>query len=398
MNSVIILKILFVSVFLFWTLYNLPAFFVGLKRYAKIGNRRNADDPPDPPDDYQPKVSIVVPVKNEENVIERLLKALINLSYPKKEIIIVEDGSTDKTSRICRRYAENHPSLIKCYHKNPSHGKPSAINYAAKRVEGEIIAVYDADTVFEPDVLQQIVPHFQDPEIGAVQGEVYTLNPHENLITKLSVLNDFLVHVHQLGKDRLGLFVTCLGTHMYIRRKVLKELGYWDPKSLGEDLELAVRLTKRGYKMKYAPIRAGVEAPAKLGVFIKQRLRWFKGYIQATGKHLNLLRSLNRKSFDAQLTLLLPMMLTLSLLGYVFSIYGAINPAESQIEQTIGTVLLLLSLFTPVGIVFANPKSAIYAPLLYLNWVLMASISTFAFLHALLRRPLEWTKTEKTGK
>jgi len=391
MNSVIALKILFVSIFLFWTLCNLPAFFIGLKRHTKI--RKRGDDP-DPPDDYQPKVSIVVPAKNEEKVVERLLKVLVNMTYPKKEILIVEDGSTDKTSQICRRYAENHPSLIKLYQKNPSHGKPSAINYAVKRATGEIIAVYDADTVIEPDVLQQIVPHFKDPKIGAVQGELYTLNPDENLITKLSVLNDFLIHVDQLGKDRLGLFVTCLGTHMYVRRSVLEELDYWDPQALGEDLELSVRLTKRGYKVKYVPVRAGVETPAKLRDFIRQRLRWFRGYIQTTGKHLNLLGSLNRKSFDAQLTLLLPMMLTLGLLGYVFGICGV---AGSQIEQTIGITLLLLSLSTPVAMVVVNPRSVVYAPLLYLNWVLMASISTLAHFHALLRRPLEWKKTEKSG-
>ena len=64
----------------------------------------------------------------------------------------------------------------------------------------------------------------------------------------------------------------------------------------------------------------------------------------------------------------------------------------------IGTTLLLLSLSTTVAIVVANPKSAIYAPLLYVNWALMASISTVAHIHALLRRPLEWTKTEKSGK
>lgn len=390
MNGVIAFKILFESIFLFWTLYNLPAFFVGLKRYTKTRKRGDVD----PPDDYQPKVSIIVPVKNEESVIERLLRVLVNLSYPKKEIILVEDGSTDKTSQICRRYAENHPSLIKCYKKNPSHGKPSAINYAAKRATGEIIAVYDADTVLEPDVLERIVPHFGDPKVGAVQGEVYTLNPHENLITKLSVLNDFLIHVTQLGKDRLGLFVACLGTHTYVKRSVLEELGYWDSQALVEDLELSVRLTERGYKIKYVPIRVGVEAPAKLRTFIRQRLRWFRGYIQATGKHLNLLRSPNRKSFDAQLTLLLPMMLTLGLLGYALGICGV---AGSQIEQTISTILLLLNLCMVAMMVVVNPKSTIYAPLLYLNWVLMASISTVAHLLALLRRPLEWTKTEKSG-
>lgn len=396
MDVVLILKVAFLSIFLFWVFYNMPAFFFGLKLGVKI--RKRGDMDPDPPSDCQPKVSIIVPVKNEEKVVERLLKALVNLTYPEKEVIIVEDGSTDNTSQICRRYAEDYPSLIKFYHKNPSHGKPSAINYAARKATGEIIAVYDADTVIEPDALQQIVPHFTDPKVGAVQGEVYTLNPDENLITKLSVLNDFLIHVQQLGKDKLGLFVTCLGTHMYVRRSVLEELNYWDPQALAEDLELSVRLTKKGYKVKYVPVKAGVEAPAKLKTFIRQRLRWFRGYIQAAGKHLNLLGHLNREAFDAQLTLLLPMMLTLSLLGYAVGIYGAFNPASgSQIEQTIGAALLLLSLCSPAAMIAANPKSAAYAPLLYLNWILMASISTLAYLHAMLRKPLEWKKTEKTG-
>jgi len=392
MDFITALKIFFISVFFSWTVYNLPAFFAGLKRYAKI--RKGGEDP-DPPSDYQPKVSIIVPAKNEEKVIGRFLGALVNLTYPEKEIILVEDGSTDKTREICMWYAENYPSLIKFRHKNPSYGKPSTINYAAKMATGEIIAVYDADTVVEPDVLERIVPHFKDSEVGAVQGEVYTLNPDESFVTKLSVLNDFLVHVGQLGKDRLGLFVTSLGTHIYFRRSLLEELGYWDPQSLTEDLEISVRMAKKGYNVKYVPVRAGVEAPAKLRAFVKQRLRWFRGYIQATRKHLNLLRFLNRRTFDAQFTLLLPMMLTLNLVGYVFGICGVV--AGSQIEQALGIALLLVSLSSPVAMVAVNPRSAVYAPLLYLNWILMASISTLAYFYALLRKPLEWTKTEKSG-
>src|SRR3990170_2780591 len=116
----------------FWVTYNLPPIVLGFKQWSSIKKQRRKDlnnsDPPDPPEDFQPKVSIIVPVKNEENVIERLLKALVNLAYQNKEIILIEDGSTDRTPMICRKWMETYPTLIKYYHNNDSDRKPLAIN------------------------------------------------------------------------------------------------------------------------------------------------------------------------------------------------------------------------------------------------------------------------------
>jgi cellulose synthase/poly-beta-1,6-N-acetylglucosamine synthase-like glycosyltransferase len=390
MNGFFELRIVLVSVFFFWTLYNIPIFLTGLKRYKNTGESKDNVFY----DYYQPKVSIIVPVKNEDKVIGRLLESLVKLTYTKKEVIIVEDGSSDNTVSICRQYAEKYPSLIKFYHRRISSGKPSAINHAVKTATGEIIAIYDADTIIEPDVLEKIIPYFKDEDVAAVQGELYTVNPDDSLITKVSVLNDFLTHVQQLGKEKLGLFIASLGTHTYFRRKSLEELGFWDSNALVEDLEISVRLARRGYKIRYVPVKAGIEVPAKLSPFIRQRLRWFRGHIQTAGKHKNLLRSLSRKSIDAQLTLLIPLVLPLSLLGYITGILGIVG---SQTEQVIGTVILLVSISTPLTVATADPKSFTYAPLLYLNWLLIAFISMVACLYAALRRPLKWTKTEKSG-
>jgi len=382
-----------------WLFYNIPAFIVGFTQWIKNKKRREENpETVDPPDNYQPKISIIVPVKNEQNVIERLLNALVNLDYPQKEILLIEDGSTDKTPQICQKWAKKHPSLIKCLHNSTSNGKPSAINLAAKEATGEIIAVYDADTILEPATLKKIIPHFKDPNVAAVQGELRTVNPDESLITRLSVLNDFVVNIQQLGKDRLNIFVPLLGTNQYIRRNVLEEVGYWDSEALSEDTEISVRLAKRGYKVKYVPGTAGVEAPAKLRVFLFQRMKWLRGYTQAVMKHKDMIRTLNRKTLDTYLTLIFPIMLILGLVGYVGALYSIVQtPTAIPILQIIGIALLALNLLTPVMFVSANPRNAIYVPLIYFDWILLASVSLYVHIRALLGKPQKWTKTPKSG-
>jgi cellulose synthase/poly-beta-1,6-N-acetylglucosamine synthase-like glycosyltransferase len=387
-----------------WVAYNIPAVVVGLKEWIRIKRGRYCflSNKEHPPKDYQPKVSIIVPVKNEEKVVERLLKTLLNLKYQNKEIIIIEDGSTDKTPQICREWADKYPSLIKYYRNGVSNGKPSAINYAAKKATGEIIAVYDADTILETDTLERVVLHFRDPKVAAVQGELETLNPDENAITRLSVLNDFIVNIQQLGRNRLNLFVPLLGTNQYIRRSVLEELGYWDSDALSEDTEISLRLARKGYKVKYVPVKAMVEAPARLKFFVMQRMKWLRGYTQAAMKHMDFVKNPNWKILDAQLMLLFPLMLIVGLVGYVIAIYGAINFGVAQaygipIVQVLGMVLLLLNLLTSAMVVAANPKNAVYVPLLYLDWILLASISLYVHVRALLRKPQRWTRTPKSG-
>jgi len=395
--SIILLTIVLLSSL--WLFYNTPAFIIGFNQWIK--NKKRKDENPgttDPPDDYQPKVSIIVPVKSEEKVIERLIKALVNLDYPEREIILVEDGSTDKTPQICQEWAEKHHSLIKYLHINTSNGKPSAINSAAKEATGEIIAVYDADTILEPTTLKKIIPHFKDPSVAAVQGELRTVNPDESVITRLSVLNDFVVNIQQLGKDKLNIFVPLLGTNQYIRRNVLEAVGYWDSEALSEDTEISVRLAKRGYKVKYVPGTTGVEAPAKLRVFLNQRMKWLRGYTQAVMKHKGMLKNLNRKTLDAYLTLIFPIMLILGLVGYIGALFSIVQaPTVVPILQIIGIALLVLNLLTPAMFISTNAKNAIYVPLFYLDWILLALVSLYVHLRALLGKPQKWTKTPKSG-
>lgn len=393
-----------------WVVYNIPPVIMGFLIWRLNKIQRTKQTEPigsiDPPNDFHPRVSIVVPVQNEENVIERLLARLVSITYDNKEIILVEDGSTDRTPSICSHWVEEYPKLIKCIRNPKSNGKPTAINLAAKEATGEIVALYDADTVVEPDILEKIVPHFHDVNTMAVQGELESLNPDESTITRLSVLNDFIVNLQQLGRDRLNLFVPLLGTNQYVRHGILKEVGYWDPDALSEDTEISVKLARKGYKVKYVPVKAQVEAPARLRIFVRQRMKWLRGYTQAAKKHAGFVRHPNWRTLDAQIMLLFPLMLIIGLAGYVATIYGAIYGAINTnavqgyampILSILGIALLVLNLLSSAIVVASNPKNAVYVLLLYVDWVVLASVSFYVHLRALLRRPQSWTRTPKSG-
>jgi len=131
-------------------------------------------------------------------------------------------------------------------------------------------------------------------------------------------------------------------------------------------------------------------------------MKWLRGYTQAAWKHISFVREPNWKTLDAQLMLLFPLMLIIGLIGYMMAIYGAINSSTVQtygtpILQILGVILLVLNLFSSAMVVAANPKNAIYVPLLYLDWILLASVSLYVHIKALLRIPQKWTKTPKSG-
>jgi len=386
-----------------WVSYNMPPVIVGFRRWNAIMKQHGKDDKADDSSnplavDPQPKVSIIVPVKNEAEVVDRLLRRLVSLSYGNKEIILVEDGSADNSLQICTQWAEKCPSFVKCLHNEESNGKPMAISSAARKATGDIVAVYDADTIVETDILERIIPHFNDPNVAAVQGELKTLNPDENAITRLSVINDFIVNLQQLGRDRLDLFIPLLGTNQYFRRSVLEKLEYWDPNALSEDTEISVRLMRRGYKTSYVAVEAMVEAPAKLKVFLKQRMKWLRGYTQALAKHRGMLGNPNRHTLDACLTLIFPLMLVLGLVGYAVALYGVFQePTNIPILQIIGIALVISNLLIPTLLVTSNPRNAIYVPLIYLDWILLAAVSLYVHVLALFGKTQKWTRTPKTG-
>jgi len=390
---------------LLWAVYHVPILFVGIRRRFGDIDRKNVKVIR-----RLPKFSLIVPAKDEEAVISRCLEALLSLDYPrgKIEIIIVDGDSRDATLEICLRFSRKHPSIIKVLRQGPLRGKPAALNQALPHTTGEIVGVYDADSVPERDALRKVTSYFRDPSVVAVQGRPCPLNEGRNMLTKVAAKERRAWFQALLqGRERLGLFIPLTGSCQFIRRRVLEEIGGWEEDSLAEDVELALGLLERGYLVRYAhDVCSREETPTSMRSLVKQRTRWYRGYMEAAFRYGRLLKRPSRKNVDAEVSLMGPYIMTLCLASYLNWILSLIvasqtvSPLLSPI--TLAVMLTALTLFS-IGIALtfmdrpARLRNLLWIPFIYLYWFMQTVIAGWAFLQILLRRPRIWEKTVKSG-
>jgi cellulose synthase/poly-beta-1,6-N-acetylglucosamine synthase-like glycosyltransferase len=407
-NPLYLIFTFILSIIYIWTLYNVPVTLAGVRRLLKDSRKERKVASPGSPE--LPTVSVLVPVKNEEKVVGRLLKALLKLDYPsqKMEIIIVDDGSTDKTVEMCKEYVEKYSDRIKLLQRSRSDGKPSALNYGLIHARGRIVATFDADNVPEPDTLLKAVEFFEDPSVDAVQGTICSINADENMLTKfLSYEAAVRFKAYMQGKDVLKLFVHLAGTCQFIRRGVLTRIGGWSKQSLSEDMEISARLTKNNYSIKYAPdIRSWEENPSTLGQLMNQRLRWYRGCLDAALKYGTLARRPTWRSIDAEITLVAPCMLTVSFLGFLMGLCMSFLPVtHDPLLMVLAPATMLLTLVTLLSaglalIYVTKPRrvaNLLWLPFIYAYWTLQTFVASYALLQIVFRRPRKWNKTVRTG-
>jgi len=392
-----------------WTAYSLPALIVGVRQIRRRkdvnGNDGKSVDCPD-----LPFFSLIVPMKDEERVAGRILDALMKANYPshKYEILVVDGASVDQTSDICKRFESLYPGRVRYFRRNQAYGKPSALNYALKFAKGEIIGVFDADNLPQPDVLLKTAKYFKNQNLIAVQGLLSSINAEENTLTKL-IHYEGILHFNALfsGKDKLGLFVPFAGTCLFVRREVLEEVGGWRDDALSEDLELSARLTEKGYHVKFAPdVKSWQENPSKFRQLVGQRIRWFRGCLQVAFKYGGLLRRLDKRSLDAEVSFAGPFVMVLVLVIYLLSLVTIFRPFSLGIYANVLTqsmsLLTLLTLFVlGIGLAYATTprkvSNAKWVPFIYLYWAIQVFVAFYAFMQIVFRRPGKWTKTSRTG-
>jgi len=407
--SVVALVVLFVLYF--WTLYNIPILAVGVWNLRRSGCKgRSGRRFSSVKRGGLPFVSIIVPVKNEEKVVGRLLDALLRLNYPadKMEIIVVEDGSVDGTVEICRDFVRRFPGQVRLVRRMISDGKPSALNYGLRFARGKIVGVFDADNVPEPDTLLKVVEYFRDSSVAAVQGRACSINADLNMLTKFLAYEEAVRYETYIrGKDVLNLFVPLTGSCYFIRRDVLVDVNGWDEKSLSEDVEMALRLTERGYRVKYAPeIRSWQENPESLFQLVKQRVRWFRGEMEMTLKYGRLAAKPNWVNIDAEMTLAGPFMFIFCLVGYLMFLWVLFTPFQHDFIFVAVSQMASLATLFPLFVIglaliyVTKPRKALnllWLPFIYAYWGLQTFLALYAFLQIVFRRPRKWTKTVKTG-
>ncbi len=233
-----------------------------------------------------PKVSVVVPAYNEEEIVAESIKSLKDLDYPKDllEIIVVNDGSKDNTKAICEKIEG-----IKLINLEKNSGtKAIPLNIGLREATGEIVACLDADSVVDPKALKRMMPYFSDPRVVAVTPALKVYKP-ANLIQKLQWYEYiFAVFLRKLMSLIDSIYVTP-GPFTLFRRDVLMSLGGFDEKNITEDMEIALKLQQNDYKIKNA-IDADVytKAPEDLKTLYKQRRRWYYGLIHNSIKYKKL--------------------------------------------------------------------------------------------------------------
>ncbi len=231
-----------------------------------------------------PSVSILIPARNEELVMEKTLKKILSLDYPRQnlEVIVINDGSTDNTESILNTMA-SHDDRIKPLHLpvvSVGRGKAYALNIGLKQASSDFIAVYDADNNPESSSLKQLVLHLiSDDTLGAVIGKFRTLNRKRNLLTRFINIETLSFQwILQAGRYRAFGITILPGTNYVIRKEVLESCGGWDEKAITEDSELSIRIYQKCWKIQFIPTAVTWEQePEKLKTWVRQRIRWVRG-------------------------------------------------------------------------------------------------------------------------
>jgi cellulose synthase/poly-beta-1,6-N-acetylglucosamine synthase-like glycosyltransferase len=231
-----------------------------------------------------PAVSLVIPAYNEEAVIAAKLDNCLALDYPKDriEILVGSDGSDDRTNEIVRSYADRGVVLAAYYERR---GKPSVINDTVARSEGDVVVLTDATTMIEPDALRKIVRHFDDREIGGVNGELRFVSPEdshrgEGWYWKYEVMIKFM-------ENRFGVVLGSSGALCAVRKAVFRPIP---ANCICDDLLITLNVMLDGYRAVYDPeARSTEETAASVEMESSRRERIGAGNLQTLGWTLPLL-------------------------------------------------------------------------------------------------------------
>ncbi len=269
-------------------LFSLESIYLSFK-FLRYGRRTKLNHNPG----FEPRVTVQLPIFNELYVARRLIKAVCALEYPvdKLEIQILDD-STDETQGICRSEVQHYKNLGYniCYiHREERTGfKAGALKAGLARASGELLAIFDADFIPEPDFLRRTVIYFANDDIGMVQTRWDHLNEDYSLLTRAQAfgLTGHFV-IEQNGRNAAGYFINFNGTAGIWRKKCIRDAGNWQADTLTEDLDLSYRAQLKGWKFLFLnDVVTPSELPAEINALKSQQYRWTKGAVETARKIL----------------------------------------------------------------------------------------------------------------
>lgn len=358
------------------------------------------------PDEATPLVSIVVPAYNEGRVIIACVESILACSYPNKEIILVNDGSTDDTLEHMQRFSDRENVIII---DKPNGGKASALNAGLARARGEFIFCVDADGIFSEDTIPAMLRAFDSPYVGAVCGSDAPINL-DRPQTHLSAIQ---AHVGTGFVRRALSLIGCLpivsGNIGAFRRSALAKTGGFRHGLLGEDLELTWRMHRAGYDVRFAPDALVLaEVPSTVRGLWKQRVRWARGFLQTSWLHRDMIGNPRYGPIGPFLALNFFTMvgvpiLQLSALALliVLIIFGA-SPIDLTPLGFLGWLGLLQTFFIAIVALALDRAWShvryLYAIIFWVPYSIMLSLVMVRAIYLELRRAEQrWNKLDRVG-
>jgi cellulose synthase/poly-beta-1,6-N-acetylglucosamine synthase-like glycosyltransferase/peptidoglycan/xylan/chitin deacetylase (PgdA/CDA1 family)/spore germination protein YaaH len=378
-----------------------------------------------PPGMYQPRVAVLIPAYNEEKVIVRTIRSVLNSDYSDLHVVVVDDGSTDRTYQVaCEAYAREIAEGKVSVLTKPNAGKAEALNLGLRHIHEEVYVGIDADTVIAVDAVRMLVRHFADPKTGAVAGNAKVGN-RVNLWTRWQAL-EYITgqNFERRALDLFNVVTVVPGAIGAWRTSAVLAGGCYPVNTVAEDADLTMNLVEQGFKVIYEDrALAFTEAPINAKGLMRQRFRWSFGTLQAVFKHRQAFRTNRAMGFFALpniviFQILLPLVSPLIDLLFLASLiqflinkhYHPETASAASFEKLLGYFLAFIVIdFVTSALAFSlerkHPANKGDGWLLFHIWLQrfsyrqVFSVVLFRTLkRAMDGRPFNWDKLERTAK
>ena len=393
-----------VSLLLCFLILLIARYFVMLW-FAFLGHLETASD--GDIDSDPPLVSILVPAYNESVCIVSSIRSIAALDYPSKEIVVIDDGSTDDTYWQAVEEGKRTVGVPVRVLSQKNGGKASALNRGIREARGAFVLCVDGDSQLAPQSLREGMRHFVDPNVVAVAGNVKVAN-RRNMLTWLQAL-EYVEGLNLMRSAQAFFRVVNIipGPLGIFRREALLEIGGYSSATFAEDCDLTLSLLTRGWKIKYEPRAiAYTEAPEKLYPLLRQRYRWTRGILQALRKNRQML-FVSGQGFGTRITVAYMM--------FEAIIWPAMNVLANAflllIAVRFGTTRLLalwwlqLTLLDAIGALFSvaaekeDLRLVPYSLVYRMSYILLIDIcKVLATFEELAGVRMGWGKLERLGR
>ncbi|HIH77469.1 MAG TPA: glycosyltransferase family 2 protein [Halobacteria archaeon] len=362
-------------------------------------------------DDHFPTVSVIVSAYNEERVLSRTIKSLLEVDYPKDKlefIYVYEDTCTDRTESILLEFArmDERIKAVK-YHG----GKATCLNYGISISKGDVICILDADHSLDKYAIKRAVSRLHHDGIYAVRGRPRVINKKDSFIARITAIErDIIERLIIYGTYVLDGFAYFGGSLGFFKRELFEKVGLFDGNKLTEDIDFSARVYEAGYTITIDPtIISWEETPPTFKGWWNQRKRWCRGWVQCAVAHIVPMLKSDiplKKKIDGTLTWLYNFVPLITISFIPFCIIAQMLNIEFIVPPYLWALLLLIPLIAVILTLIADKKSGerfrwndiVYGFLMPVYLILYGILSVSAIIDEfILKKPHIFNHTEKTG-